>query len=130
MRSPPPSKGGGALDPPHADVFGRFDLALTALLDEAYQSADQRYRNWCKVLAGVFSVIIALLAGAALASPNFRIGSVVGGLAGKPIAYWFHPGMWAALVCGILATPLAPVAKDLTSAIQAGVDVVQRIQKH
>ena len=49
--------------PPEADTFGRFDLALTSLFDEAYQRADQRYRNSAKILAGVFSIFIAWLLG-------------------------------------------------------------------
>ena len=31
-----------ALSPQEADAFGRFDLALTSLFDQAYQRADQR----------------------------------------------------------------------------------------
>lgn len=101
---------GGALETPQADAFGRFDLALTALLDEGYQRADQRYRNWAKILAGIFSVVIAVAAAWLLGFKSCK-------------------DMATAALAGALAMPLAPIAKDLTSALAAGVDVVQKMQK-
>lgn len=120
---------GTHLTPAQADVFGRFDLALTSILDEGYQAADQRYRNCAKLLAGAFAVVIAVLAGALMSSPDFQVGTLRGGAAGGgSLPYWGTSNMWLAFLCGVLATPLAPVAKDITSAIAAGVGVVQRIQ--
>ena len=98
---------GQSLDNAQADVFGRFDLALTALLDEGYERADQRYRNACKLLAGVFSIIIAVLAAYLLNYPNIGL----------------------AALAGALATPISPIAKDLTTALAAGANVVQKMQK-
>jgi hypothetical protein len=37
--------------------------------------------------------------------------------------------MAIAVLCGLLATPLAPVSKDLASALQAGVKVAQSVRK-
>lgn len=120
---------GSHLTPAQADIFGRFDLALTSILDEGYQAADQRYRNCAKLLAGAFAVVIAVLAGALMSSPNFQVGTIRGGTAsGTSLPYWGTANMWVALLCGVLATPLAPVAKDITSAIAAGVGVMQRVQ--
>jgi hypothetical protein len=75
---------------------------LSALLDQAYQRGDQRYRNSAKVAAVVASLSLAWL------------------------------GVWAgqlepklAIIAGLLATPLAPVAKDLASAIQAAAKLAQ-----
>ena len=85
------------------DVFGRFDLLLSALLDQAYQRGDQRYRNTAKLLAVIVSVLLALAGAWALGSHRFGL----------------------ATLAGLLATPLAPIAKDLSSAIQAGAKVVQ-----
>jgi hypothetical protein len=86
------------------DVYGRFDLALSALLDQAYQRGDQRYRNTAKLLAVVVSVLLAWAgASTVLGSGHLRL----------------------ATLAGLLATPLAPVAKDLSSAIQAGAKVAQ-----
>ena len=86
------------------DVYGRFDLSLSALLDQAYQRGDQRYRNSAKLLAVAVSLLLSL-AGTetVLGSGNVRL----------------------AMLVGLLATPLAPIAKDLASAIQAGAKVAQ-----
>ncbi len=91
------------------DVYGRFDLLLSALLDQGYQRADQRYRNSAKLLAVLVAVILAIM-GARAIDGNFA-------------------NAFRAFVCGILATPLAPVAKDLSSAIQAGAKLAQSWKK-
>src|ERR1039457_3730726 len=36
---------GEALTPEQLNVYGRFDLLLSTMIDRAYQRADQRYRN-------------------------------------------------------------------------------------
>jgi hypothetical protein len=100
-----------------ANVLGRFDLALTAMLDEGYQRADQKYRNVARAWAMVVAVVIALLGG----------WVVAGG--GSVSAYFHGKDIWIAFLCGLLATPLAPIAKDLASALQAGVKVAQSLRK-
>lgn len=101
---------GTKLEQQESDVLGRFDLILTALLDEGYQRADQAYRNSAKMWSIVVSVALAVAG-----------GSVVG-LA--------KPEDWAAaLLIGLLATPLAPLTKDLTSALQASVKAMQLLRK-
>ena len=95
-----------------ADVFGRFDLLLSGLLDQGYQRADQRYRNAAKLLAIPVAIGLALLG--ALVMDNYHLSS---------------QDAWRAFIGGLLSTPLAPVAKDLASAIQAGAKVAQSIKK-
>ena len=104
---------GEALTQTESDVFGRFDLIVTALLDEAYQRADQSYRNGTRLLAMVCAVLLALTGSAVLnqSDPASQI----------------NPGM--ALIIGLLATPLAPIAKDLSSALAAAVNSLQSIKK-
>ena len=117
---------GSDLEPNEANALGRFDLALAALLDEGYQRADQRYRNATRVYASVVAVVLAVLGGWAVSHP------VSGGTAAMtaPIEeYFFHKQMWIAFFCGLLATPLAPISKDLASALQAGVKVAQTIKR-
>lgn len=92
-----------ALTPLETDAFGRFDLALSAMIDHAYERADQWYRNWCKVLAAVFAVALAYLGNYAL-----------------PV----HQPWWQPLIVGLVATPLAPVAKDIANAIQTASDTM------
>jgi hypothetical protein len=93
---------------PESDVYGRFDVSLSALLDQAYQRADQRYRNSAKLLA--FAVAIAL------------------SLVGSYTVYGKDMPWLQAFIVGALATPLAPVAKDISSAIQAGAKVAQALK--
>lgn len=40
---------GDSLTPDESDAFARFDLIVTAMLDETYQMADQEYRNGTRV---------------------------------------------------------------------------------
>jgi hypothetical protein len=107
---------GEALEPNEANVLGRFDLALTALLDEGYHRADQKYRNTARLYAMVVSLVLALLGGWAVADA-------------APADYFGSANMWISGICGLLATPLAPIAKDLTSALTAGVKLAQTLKK-
>lgn len=92
------------LTPEEQNVAGRFDTLLTTLLDEAYQRADQAYRNSAKAWSMVAAVALAALG-------KLAVGDTVG---------------WGtALMAGLLATPLAPTAKDLASALQASVKALQ-----
>jgi hypothetical protein len=99
---------GATLIQEETDVYGRFDLLLSAMLDQGYQRADQRYRNSAKLLAVPIAVALALLGAWAISSNGLSSADA-----------------WRASVAGLLATPLAPVAKDLSSAIQAGAKVAQ-----
>lgn len=104
---------GGTLTAPEADVLGRFDLILSTALDEGYQRADQRYRNFCKGLAAVLSVVLALVA-----EWTLRAGGAERGIQAS------HPYVLASIV-GLLATPLAPIAKDLSTALQTAAKAVK-----
>ena len=106
---------GAALTTQQANTLGRFDLALTAILDSAYQRADQRYRNVSKLWSSIVAVALSV-AGAWILDANAGTGfSAVHAM--------------LSLVVGIVAVPLAPVAKDLTSAISAGVKVAQSLRR-
>jgi Domain of unknown function (DUF4372) len=100
---------GTALTPAQQAVYGQFDFVLTAMLDEGYQRADQIYRNSAKALSVVVSVVLALI-GAYAVAPG-------GGLYLK------------ALLLGLVATPLAPITKDLSSALAAGVKAAQLLRR-
>ena len=60
---------GQALTPEETDAYGRFDLLLSAVLDQGYQRGDQRYRNSSKLLAVPVAVGLAVL-GAWAISPG------------------------------------------------------------
>lgn len=97
---------GTPLIPAQSDVFARFDLMVTALLDEAYQRSDQVYRNWTRALAMVVAVVLALVGG--------NIAQV---------------DVTTSLLAGLLATPLAPIAKDVSTALATAVNTMQAIKK-
>jgi hypothetical protein len=105
---------GVKLTPAQNDVYGRFDLIVTAMLDETYQRSDQMYRNGTRAWAVVASIVIAIAGGFILDG-------------GKSI-FW-GPDFFQALIVGLLATPLAPVAKDLSTALATAVNTMQLVKK-
>lgn len=96
---------GESLTPQETDVYGRFDLVLATLIDQAYQRADQKYRNCAKLLAVFVAMVIAGFAQQTLQVKTLSLQS--------------------ALILGALAVPFAPIAKDLSTAIAAGAKVAQ-----
>lgn len=105
---------GEAMTPADLNVYGRVDAAITAQLDEGYHRADQRYRNNTRVCAALVAVILAVLGGWSL----------------EPVpAYWLSPEMWKAVLVGFLAVPMAPISKDLASALSAGVKAAQAVKR-
>ena len=118
---------GTALAANETDVFSRLDFILTALLDDAYQDASQSYTNGTRLLASFFAILLALVAGWTLHGGNLL------GYAdpkGQWIAgYLNSQDQWLAILVGILATPLAPIAKDLSSALSTAVNTLQSVKK-
>ena len=109
-------RAGAELDQAELNVLGRFDALVGATLDEAYERADQRYRNSAKLLAGVFAIVLAFFGG--------WIVHVQHG--GAPFAYFWSENLALALLVGVIAVPLAPIAKDIGSALQAAVKALAR----
>jgi hypothetical protein len=101
---PPPPPPGPQAAPAPAPVVstgqllaGRFAAALDARVTAAFELADERYETVAKTLAAAASVTLALLF-------NYGLG---------------QPLHWAvALGVGIIAVPVAPVAKDLSTSLQ------------
>jgi len=88
---------------PDLNVLGRLDASIDAQLDAAFDRADQRYRNVSRVWAGVAAVVLSVVAAMAM-------------------------GEWTrlplAVVVGLLAVPLSPIAKDLASSLAAAAKAV------
>lgn len=95
---------GAALSEAEINLIGRVEAAVEARLDAAFDLADQAYRNISRVLAGVIAVILAVVAALMLTTPS----------------------QWgAAILVGLLAVPIAPIAKDLVSALTAAAKAVK-----
>ena len=114
---------GAALTKEETDTLNRFETALNFILERAFERADQRYRNGAKFLAAVFSVLLAVVGGAICSSTSVHIAQFQG--SGTP--YWNTGNFWLAVIAGLLATPLAPIVKDATSALAAGTSLAQRL---
>jgi hypothetical protein len=110
-----------------SDAYSRFDMIVTALLDEVYQHADDVYRNWTRVLAGVIAVVLAVVAGATLFTQTAQGGTATG--LNLIFAYVKSHYFYQSILVGLLATPLAPIAKDLSSALATAVNTMQAIRR-
>jgi hypothetical protein len=104
---------GESLTPAESDTYGRFDLIVTAMLDETYQMADQDYRNATRAIAVLFSIGLSLVGWLVLRHDN------------PPADVSFLD----AAITGLLAAPLAPIAKDLSTALATAVNTLQAVKK-
>ncbi len=107
---------GEAMTQPEMDTYGRFDILLATFIDRAFQKADQRYRTTAKSAACLVAIVLAEAA-----------AYFLGMLATKGLPIWHNVGL-AALV-GMIATPLAPVAKDLATALNGAAKAVQSVKR-
>ena len=105
---------GEALTQEQLNVYGRFDLLLSTMIDRAYQRADQRYRNNAKAFACVVAIALAEITAWSLyvSAPGYQHCS----------------SFLLAFIAGLLAAPLAPVAKDLASSIGTAAKAVQAVK--
>lgn len=102
---------GEALGEDDVTALGRFDAILDAQLDQGFERADQVYRNAAKALAGAFAIALALLGVWAVEGSNV------------------DPKDFAlAAVAGAISIPLAPVVKDLSSALGTAVSAMKALR--
>jgi len=102
---------GTKVEPDEINVLGQFDAIVSAVLDAAYERGDQKYRNASKFLAMLVATLLGVIGGWVV------YGS---GMSGGQFAL--------CLVVGLSATPLAPVAKDLATSLQAAVTAVRAVK--
>ena len=93
-----------------SDAYARFDAIVTAQLDATYRHADQRYVNATRAWAMAAAVVLAIAAAWLI---NDRSAA----------------DLWQAFFVGLIATPLAPIAKDLSSALATAVNTMQLVRK-
>lgn len=91
-------------------TLARFELALDARIESAMGLAEGDYVGGARTLAMVASVALALAAAASIETATHDARWLFG-MTGEMLV--------KALVVGIAAVPLAPVANDLAGALQA-----------
>jgi len=96
------SNAGQKLDPQDKAVLQVFDDSVGARLSAAIARADQKYKNSAKAIASVFAIALAIV------GVSISQGGVFN---------WDN--FFVALIVGVIATPVAPVAKDLSTALSA-----------
>lgn len=104
---------GTALTNEQSDAYARFDVILTAQIDAIYRRADGKYVSATRAWAMVVSVLLAVAGAFAIKSPQTASAGELG----------------QAILIGLLATPLAPIAKDLSSALATAVNTLQLVKK-
>ena len=112
---------GDVLLPTDFNILGQFDAVVSAALDRGYERADQQYRNSSKALAALVAVILAVTAGGLIfcnANPKDSI-----------FAYLGSSTLLVAILVGLVSTPLAPIAKDLSTALNNAVAAVSAAKR-
>ena len=102
---------GADLEQADLNLLGQFDAFVSAMLDAGYERADQQYRNSAKAWAVLVAIVLAVIGGDVLDT--------------QPDYYFVSKEFWAAVLIGVIATPLAPIAKDLASALTSAVQALQ-----
>jgi len=91
------------------EIVGRMDASVEARLGAAYERAEQIYRSSARVLAGAVAIALAAVGWWSVlgASPDY---------------------LGLALLAGVVAVPVAPVVKDLTSALAASAHAMKALK--
>ena len=98
------AESGKNLSSAQRNIIGRFELAADARIDAALTLARARYVDSARIAASLVSLILALAVGANM--PDVT--------------------MLQALIVGLAAVPLAPIAKDVASGIQSAARALKR----
>ncbi|MDP3660463.1 hypothetical protein [Phenylobacterium sp.] len=100
------SEQSGAITPTESEtaavLAGRFALAVDARIVAAFSLAEERYQAFARCAAGLVAIALSL----------FFNYAAKGGFVGRDGYPWM-----IALIIGLAAVPLAPIAKDLSSAL-------------
>ena len=91
---------GSELNPAERSIVGRFELAIDARIDAALALAESNYKGGMQLSASFVAIGLALIAAC----------TFEGGFAANSVR---------AIVVGVAAVPLAPIAKDLASGIKS-----------
>lgn len=93
-------------------VLARFDAMIDLRLDTAFEQADQRFRNASRLGAAAIAVLLAQAGAFTVLNGDDNFAKAALGF-----------------LVGLVAIPLAPVAKDVTSAITSAVAAFKSVRK-
>ncbi len=97
----------------------------TRVLMPPMNGPDRRYRSFTRNIGALFVVLLAVFAGAFLFAANLSNGDNIADPFIFIAAYLQDRHFALALLVGAIAVPLAPVSKDLVSAIGAAVKALK-----
>jgi hypothetical protein len=115
---------GAALTQQDINILGRFDAVVSAILDLGYERADQMYRNSAKGAAALVAILLAAIGGGIIFFGD--TGSTTPPSLG---GYLSSRLFLLSILIGAMSTPLAPVAKDISSSLQAAVKAVSAARR-
>lgn len=101
---------GTALSDEEKSILGRFELAVDARIEAALALAERSYRGAMRMSAFVFSIILAFSVTWMLKNEGVQVN-------------WLVP-----FIVGVAAVPLAPIAKDVSKAIQSAAKAVRAVR--
>lgn len=107
---------GATLTEQDINLLGRLDATIDLRIDAAFERAEQAYRNAARLWAAVVAVGLATAAAYGLKS------QVIRGVEPSDAQFWLIIAM------GFVAVPLAPIAKDLSSALAAAARVATSVR--
>jgi hypothetical protein len=96
--------------PIERNLLGRFEMAVDARIDAALAMADRAYKNGLRLRAFVVSLVLALIAARLMYIPDPK----------TPEAGFLSSDLFVlALIVGLTAVPIAPIAKDVAKGFQS-----------
>jgi len=95
---------GAKLEDPDRNILGRFEVAADARIDAALALGERAYINIIRFGAFMVALVLSLVT-ALLVKPDFG-------------------GFLTALITGLVAVPLAPIAKDVAKALQSAAKAI------
>lgn len=116
---------GTALSADDINILGRFDALVSAILDAGYERGDQKYRTAAKCLACIVAICLSVAAGA-----MFYHAQMTAANSGVSVSGYLNSKDFViSLIVGAIATPLAPIAKDISTSLAAAVNALGSVRR-
>jgi AcrR family transcriptional regulator len=116
-------KAGTSLTLADTQTFGQLNAVIDAAMDAGFERGDQAYRNACKLAAMIMAVGLAVWAGWLVRG----VPTLPAWLEAKGPYLQSHLLLWSIFV-GVASVPIAPIAKDLASSLQAAAAAVTSVK--